>query len=219
MCLQNLLSMLFLTKNSSTNLIFTVLSLMLTFMNHHRQSRKSINIFYYVEFIIHLLIFFIFHLNLMIFIALRNFQIMRKTTSKKPQIAVLRNFINDLVLDWNFHLLIFQSFSNLKITSSSSCALWCDVLRVSTTQKKKFYDSSITFPLQHGLMLKSIFFVGKAGNGRFLSEYCNIYFEGGICEQTDKITDLILSHPPIIITIIIIWEQVNFVLFFSPRHL
>lgn len=89
----------FLTKNSSTNLIFTVLSLMLTFMNHHRQSRKSINIFYYVEFIIHLLIFFIFHLNLMIFIALRNFQIMRKTTSKKPQIAVLRNFINDLVLD------------------------------------------------------------------------------------------------------------------------
>lgn len=137
MCLQNLLSMLFVTKNSSTNLIFTVLSLMLTFMNHHRQSRKSINIFYY-EFIIHLLIFFIFHLNLMIFIALRNFQIMRKTTSKKPQIAVLRNFINDLVLDWNFHLLIFQSFSNLKITSSSSCALWCDVLRVSTTQKKSF---------------------------------------------------------------------------------
>lgn len=138
MCLQNLLSMLFVTKNSSTNLIFTVLSLMLTFMNHHRQSRKSINIFYYVEFIIHLLIFFIFHLNLMIFISLRNFQIMRKTTSKKPQIAVLRNFINDLVLDWNFHLLIFQSFSNLKITSSSSCALWCDVLRVSTTQKKSF---------------------------------------------------------------------------------
>lgn len=53
-----------------------------------------------------------------------------------------------------------------------------------------------------GLMLKSIFFWVEPEMEDFSLNIAIYTFEGGICEQTDKITDLILIHPPIIIIII-----------------